>query len=60
MMTEEQVEKAETLGKSLISNGVSRRTFLKFCSTVASAMALPPASLMCQLSVVSGYVGYGP
>jgi hydrogenase small subunit len=53
MMTEEQVEKAETLGKSLISNGVSRRTFLKFCSTVASAMALPPAAAQAMAEKLS-------
>ena len=53
MMTEEQVGKAETLGKSLISNGISRRTFLKFCSTVASAMALPPAAAQAMAEKLS-------
>lgn len=52
-MTEERVDKAETLGESLISNGVSRRTFLKFCSTVASAMALPPAAAQAMAETLS-------
>ncbi|MCB1858056.1 MAG: hydrogenase small subunit [Gammaproteobacteria bacterium] len=35
--------KAETLGAILRKNGVSRRGFLKFCTTTASLMALPPS-----------------
>ncbi|BAU48729.1 Ni/Fe hydrogenase [Sulfurifustis variabilis] len=31
-----------TLGDRLGQHGISRRTFLKFCASVASAMALPP------------------
>jgi len=31
-----------TLGEALARRGVSRRTFLKFCASVASVMALPP------------------
>ncbi|MBL3588439.1 MAG: hydrogenase small subunit [gamma proteobacterium endosymbiont of Lamellibrachia anaximandri] len=33
----------KTLGESLRQQGVSRRGFLKFCTTTASMMALPPA-----------------
>jgi hydrogenase small subunit len=32
-----------TLGESLAARGVSRRAFLKFCASIASAMALPPS-----------------
>ncbi len=31
-----------TLGEALARRGVSRRTFLKFCASVASVMAMPP------------------
>lgn len=31
-----------TLGEALARRGVSRRTFLKFCASVTSAMAMPP------------------
>ena len=31
-----------TVGEALAERGVSRRAFLKFCSVMASAMALPP------------------
>ncbi len=44
MPTIKKRQPTETLGQSLLKNGVSRRTFLKFCSTVASAMALPPTA----------------
>ncbi len=43
----------ETLGQSLLNNGVSRRSFLKFCSTVASAMALPPAAAKVMAETLS-------
>jgi len=33
------------LGEVLRSNGVSRRSFMKFCATTASMMALPPAMI---------------
>jgi hydrogenase small subunit len=29
---------------TLVRQGVSRRTFLKYCATLASMMALPPAA----------------
>lgn len=32
----------DTLGDHLARRGISRRTFLKFCASLASAMALPP------------------
>lgn len=32
-----------TLGEKLARQGVSRRTFLKFCASMASVMALPPS-----------------
>lgn len=34
-----------TLGETLRSRGVSRRSFLKFCAATASMMALPPAMI---------------
>ena len=34
-------ERAFSLGETLKERGVSRRDFLKFCSTVTAAMALP-------------------
>ena len=34
-----------TLGEALRSQGVSRRSFMKFCATTASMMALPPAMI---------------
>ena len=34
-----------TLGDALRSQGVSRRSFMKFCATTASMMALPPAMI---------------
>jgi hydrogenase small subunit len=33
----------QTLAETLARRGVSRRTFLKFCATMASLMAMPPA-----------------
>jgi hydrogenase small subunit len=35
------MSKVETLGEELSRRGFSRRTFLKFCTAVASSMALP-------------------
>jgi hydrogenase small subunit len=32
----------ETLGQMLARRGITRRTFLKFCTAMSSAMALPP------------------
>lgn len=37
-------DKNQTLGQELIEKGISRRSFLKFCSTMASAMALAPSA----------------
>ncbi|MEQ9562589.1 MAG: twin-arginine translocation signal domain-containing protein, partial [Woeseiaceae bacterium] len=37
------MRKDQTLGAYLLSQGVSRRGFLKFCSATASLMALPPS-----------------
>lgn len=39
------LSKQATLGDRLRSQGVSRRSFLKFCAAAASAMALPPAMI---------------
>jgi len=36
---------AATLGEVLRERGVSRRSFMKFCATTASLMALPPAMI---------------
>ncbi len=38
------MEHRETLGQRLGEQGISRRAFLKFCTAMASLMALPPAS----------------
>ena len=37
--------KKGTLGEVLKNRGVSRRSFMKFCATTASMMALPPAMI---------------
>ena len=34
-----------TLGEALRNQGVSRRSFMKFCATTASMMALPPSMI---------------
>ena len=44
-MTNNTKDKGSTLGDALRSQGVSRRSFLKFCATTASMMALPPAMI---------------
>ena len=36
------MRKDETLAEHLQRQGISRRSFLKFCATTASLMALPP------------------
>ena len=33
---------AKTIGEMLLQNGVSRRSFMKYCTAMASLMALPP------------------
>lgn len=53
MTPDSKSQSNETLGSNLISNGVSRRTFLKFCSTVASAMALPPTAAKVMAETLS-------
>jgi hydrogenase small subunit len=44
-MTDRKGAKTLTLGESLQAQGVSRRSFLKFCAATASMMALPPAMI---------------
>ncbi|MGW8311569.1 MAG: hydrogenase small subunit, partial [Thiogranum sp.] len=39
------MKKDQTLGETLRSQGISRRSFLKFCATTASMMALPPSMI---------------
>jgi hydrogenase small subunit len=41
----EETPKQGTLGDTLRSQGVSRRSFMKFCATTASMMALPPSMI---------------
>lgn len=36
---------SETIGESMQRNGVSRRTFLQFCSTVGAMLALPASTI---------------
>ena len=42
---EEETLTKGTLGEALRSQGVSRRSFMKFCATTASMMALPPSMI---------------
>ncbi len=44
-MTDIPEGKDETLGDVLRQRGISRRSFLKFCATTASMMALPPSMI---------------
>ena len=44
-MTKVLSRKDTTLGEALRSQGISRRSFLKFCAATASMMALPPAMI---------------
>lgn len=53
MTQEDKKDSPLTLGQNLLSNGVSRRTFLKFCSTVATAMALPPTAATAMAEALS-------
>lgn len=39
------MRKPETLGESLRQQGISRRGFLKFCTTTAAMLSLPPAMI---------------
>ena len=39
------MSKDKTLGETLRERGISRRSFLKFCATTASMMALPPSMI---------------
>ncbi len=41
----ETVPGKDTLGEALRRQGVSRRSFMKFCASMASMMALPPAMI---------------
>ncbi|MCX7192796.1 MAG: hydrogenase small subunit [Proteobacteria bacterium] len=43
----------ESLGERLIQQGISRRAFLKFCTAMASMMALPPGSAMAIADALS-------
>jgi hydrogenase small subunit len=44
-MTKDLSRKDKTLGDALRSQGISRRSFLKFCAATASMMALPPSMI---------------
>ena len=41
----ETIPGKDTLGEALRRQGVSRRSFMKFCASMASMMALPPAMI---------------
>ena len=41
-MTSRDFSNDSTLGETLRKRGITRRSFLKFCATTASMMALPP------------------
>ena len=43
--TNSQSTKKDSLGEILRKQGVSRRSFMKFCATTASLMALPPSMI---------------
>lgn len=44
-MTDRSSDKEKTLGDAMRSQGVSRRSFLKFCAATASMMAMSPAMI---------------
>lgn len=44
-MTNEKNLKDRTLGEAMQDQGISRRSFLKFCAATASMMALPPSMI---------------
>jgi len=44
-MIEKKNLKDRTLGEAMQSQGISRRSFLKFCAATASMMALPPSMI---------------
>lgn len=44
-MTNHKNLKDRTLGEAMQSQGISRRSFLKFCAATASMMALPPSMI---------------
>jgi len=44
-MTKDLSRQDRTLGEALRGQGISRRSFLKFCAATASMMALPPAMI---------------
>ena len=44
-MTKDLSKKDRTLGEALRNQGISRRSFLKFCAATASMMALPPSMI---------------
>ncbi|MEJ2630066.1 MAG: hydrogenase small subunit [Acidihalobacter sp.] len=43
-----------TIGQHLQSQGISRRAFLKFCTAMASALALPPSAALAMASELPG------
>ena len=43
-MMDHETQGHETLGERLAQQGISRRAFLKFCTAMASLMALPPGT----------------
>lgn len=43
----------KTLSQELINKGISRRTFLKFCTTMASAMALSPSAAVAMADTLA-------
>jgi hydrogenase small subunit len=43
----------DTLGAGLAHSGVSRRSFLKFCTVMASLMALPPGAAQAMAAALS-------
>jgi hydrogenase small subunit len=47
------VSEDETLGERLQRHGVSRRGFLKFCTAMASMMALPPGAVPVMAAALS-------
>lgn len=43
----------QTLSHELVKKGISRRSFLKFCATMASAMALPPSAALAMADTLA-------
>ncbi len=53
-MTSRDFSNDSTLGETLRKRGITRRSFLKFCATTASMMALPPSMIPAIAKALEG------